>query len=366
MTVSFSSLACLHTHVLQSAAKIKIESRFCVLVRARISHKAFWRCGQALGALQRHADALEVYEGGVLAAKNAGASTKAFQKEMEKCQQKIEEEQKLLETTTASAKVDGATPPKTAPARSTADPIPESKATNTVKSTSEKKKNEAGATKDSSSNKLFTKSDHVRGYKIVNGKKTSYFHNELSEDAKKLIGDIAPKKLERVDVEEEKKNNSSDDKTSVWNTAGTWEERDTSPWAKETLTQALLSAEYSLPLSSPQPGAVVKITNVKSLNGHASIASVRGKRRYMYEFSTTLEWEMDIPSDGNTCTGSIEFPDIDGTCDGEYEMTNYTVKSVGTAGGAAKHLLDRFVKNGGLRDVLTEKLNEWVTLFQST
>lgn len=66
----------------------------------------------------------------------------------------------------------------------------------------------------------FTKSDHVKGYKIVNGKKTSFFHNELSEEAAKLIGDIAPKKLEMQPAAEP---TVQYDGGSVWNKAGTWE-----------------------------------------------------------------------------------------------------------------------------------------------
>ena len=49
---------------------------------------------------------------------------------------------------------------------------------------------------DGDEDDLFTKSDHVKGYKVVNGKKTSYFHRELTEEEKNMIGDIAPKRLD--------------------------------------------------------------------------------------------------------------------------------------------------------------------------
>ena len=57
-----------------------------------------------------------------------------------------------------------------------------------------------------------------------NGKKTSYFHNELSEEAKQLIGDIAPKKLDPATAAPATTTTSGD--KSSWNHAGTWEERD--------------------------------------------------------------------------------------------------------------------------------------------
>jgi hypothetical protein len=74
---------------------------------------------------------------------------------------------------------------------------------------------------------LFTKSDHVRGYKIrSDGSKTSYFDREISEDAKKLIGDIAPKKLEVGAASSSsapmmvENNGGSNEGTSAWNKAG--------------------------------------------------------------------------------------------------------------------------------------------------
>jgi hypothetical protein len=36
----------------------------------------------------------------------------------------------------------------------------------------------------------------MRGYKVVNGKKTSYFHHEMTEEEKALIGDITPQRID--------------------------------------------------------------------------------------------------------------------------------------------------------------------------
>lgn len=41
---------------------------------------------------------------------------------------------------------------------------------------------------------------HVRGYKkLADGRVTTFFNNELTDEAKQLIGDIAPKKVENVE-----------------------------------------------------------------------------------------------------------------------------------------------------------------------
>merc|ERR1711924_332381 len=114
---------------------------------------------------------------------------------------------------------------------------------------------------------LFTKSEPVRGYKVVNGKKTSYSHNELDEKSRALIGDIAPKKIENSTADAAKISTSKQG-TSVWNTGGTWEEKDVSEWANNSLKELILQTSYTLPLSSPAPGAVVTVEKVSKLEGN--------------------------------------------------------------------------------------------------
>lgn len=78
----------------------------------------------------------------------------------------------------------------------------------------------------------------MRGYKLTSdGRKTSYFTKEIDEQTKALIGDIRPKKLEEsasaVTATPAVPNGGS-----VWNSAGTFEERTVTPWAKEYLEKA--------------------------------------------------------------------------------------------------------------------------------
>ena len=91
-------------------------------------------------------------------------------------------------------------------------------------------------TKPSSSNDNLSSQSkgngEMRGYKLTSdGKKTTYFNNELSDEARELIGDITPQRIETQDQngnieESENEGDSSSLKRSEWNkTAGTWEDR---------------------------------------------------------------------------------------------------------------------------------------------
>merc|ERR1712232_1535937 len=147
------------------------------------------------------------------------------------------------------------------------------------------------------------------------------------------------------------------------NTAGTWEERDITNWAVDTLSEHLMACTFTIPDSSIYPGAFIKITKVSidkdNISAHASIATVRGKKRYIYEFSPTVHWEANFRK-AKICTGSVTFPDVDGTHEiGErYDLTNYTVGCEPPI--HCKHLLEKYVRNGGLRNVLEKCLDDWV------
>ena len=324
--------------------------------------KAFWRLGQACFAQQQYAEALQAYE----TAQKLDENNKAVAKELQKTRKKIEEESKLLEEACNMSLEDSAGDEKKSD-DSTGEKQPSLPRPKKAKSTTKKTKTTSKIDNNNESDEdvQFSKSEAVRGYKIVAGKKTSYFHNELSDEAKKLIGDIAPKKL-NPESNFNPVSESVTEGASAWNKAGTWEEKDVTQWATNTLMETLTSTTFTIPdLHTGSVGAdgkQIKVTKVPTCEGHASVAVVRGKRRYIYEFSIVLDWSVTL--DCGECSGSITFPDVDGTCDGVYDTSNYKVKS-GTP-SEARPLLDMFVKNGGLRDAITKSLNDWVVLFQST
>lgn len=350
--------------------------------------KGWWRLGQAQAANGKYDDAVVSLDTGLALEPNNKALQKELTKMKEKAVKEKEEAAKRKELDEKKAEL--------AKNESTiTQPLKNNNSTSSKSQTSKVDSGQNGNKKEHSNKKTnddpmdvdtdgsaFTKSDFVRGYKIVNGKKTSYFHNELSEDAKKLIGDIAPKRLDSTtsDIgngsttstanggpDPTTTTTSSSTSTSVWNQAGTWEEKDVSNWAQETLENSLKVAVYVLPPSSPAPNAIIAVTKVTA-KGHASVASVRGKKRYIYEYSIKIHWNFvhDRPTDGTTTTaeGSMKFPDVDGTCIvGEgYDATNFVIKTA--TDDTVRPLLDTFVYKQGLRDVLHNTIDDWVRTFQ--
>mmetsp|Transcript_5551 Transcript_5551/g.8187 ORF Transcript_5551/g.8187 Transcript_5551/m.8187 type:complete len:430 (+) Transcript_5551:33-1322(+) len=314
--------------------------------------KAYWRLGQGLVAQEHYTEALAAYQ----TAANLEPQNKALRKEIELTELKrLKQEQQPTTTTTNGSE-------------SSARSKENNKATSATKQSSTIKESRHTGTAEMDNDVVqFTASEAVRGYKIVDGKKTSYFHREISEEEKRLIGDIAPKKIEQ----EENVNVSSApvvEGTSAWNTAGTWEEKDVTQWATDTLRAALLATTYTLPAAATavhnQTTLRASIPKVPKLSGHASVATVRGKRRYIYEFAITLDWELPLSNDNNNkvCRGSLTFPDVD--CTGEYEISDYSVHP--DSPPEARHLLEQYIQNNGLRNEITNTLKNWVKLFEAT
>ena len=123
--------------------------------------------------------------------------------------------------------------------------------TTTTKKVSENTSSTAKASSSSSSSG--DTGPGMKGYKkTADGRLTTYFNNDLTEEAKALIGDIAPKKLEpaaaaAVPGAETAGGNAA----SAWNKAGTWESRDMTrlvlchlPWCLRSLVEACVLAGH--------------------------------------------------------------------------------------------------------------------------
>ena len=316
--------------------------------------KGFWRLGSAHAIRPNEtAQALKAYQSALaLEPKNV-----ALQKEVQKLEKKLEKEMKEKEERTEDAEKETMLPP------------PNFKSTTKQSSSiSEEKKNSSNTTTTTMDDeeKVFSASDHVRGYKIVGGKKTSYFHHEQSEEEKRLIGDIAPKRIE-VSAPSENETSQESKTTSAWNKAGTWEERDVTSWAITTLTEALMKCQYALPTEIGSGMVKIsKVTKISDSGGHASYATVRGKKRYIYEFCIGLNWELSLGND-DKASGTMTFPDVDGTCElGEgYDLVEFNVdRDKSTA--STQPIVEKFVQHGGLRTVIHECIDDWVRLFRNT
>ena len=119
-----------------------------------------------------------------------------------------------------------------------------------------------------------------------------------------------------------------------------------------------MGASCCLPEGSPDPKASVKVTEISKLisskkaggSAHASVAKVLGKKKYIFELTICVHWEMTL-GDGQTRKGKMTFFDVDGTHqigDGYDVLDYYSMETKSDFPADAKHLLDRFVRDGGL------------------
>lgn len=151
-----------------------------------------------------------------------------------------------------------------------------------------------------------------RGYKKTSdGRTTSYFTREQSEEEKKLLGDIAP---QRLDAEPQPMNPQAMDSSahsssaqSAWNQAGTWEEKDASAWCQSSLESFLKETKVDVDKYT------AKVTQVKDLTGDASVAFSRGKKRYVFDYHATVKFDILDEGDDRIASGSLKLPDISST-----------------------------------------------------
>ena len=129
-----------------------------------------------------------------------------------------------------------------------------------------------------------------------------------------------------------------------------------------------MSASYTLPASAPTPDAVLSVTKVDVAAGHASVAAVRGKKRYLYEFDLTVHWTLVTTraASGAVAAGTMRFPDIDGTCAlGEgYDVSNFTVTQADDPN--LRPVLETFCHRQGLREAIHVTVDDWVRNFKET
>lgn len=147
--------------------------------------------------------------------------------------------------------------------------------------------------------------DSMRGYKKTSdGKTTSYFHTEISEEAKKLIeqqGFGKPKKLEGAVQEVQQPVPGG----SVWNQAGTYEEKGMSKWVEDRLKEVLVGVTFQLPNGT---GGSISTTGLAAVKGDASISMSRGKKRHIMDMSFDVEYEGSVS--GSNGRGKLAFSEV--------------------------------------------------------
>ena len=204
----------------------------------------------------------------------------------------------------------------------------------------------------------------VKGYVTkADGKKTTYFNRELSEEAKELIGDIAPK---AIVTPEKTATDSTPPKSggSVWNQAGTFEERDTTAWCKDALKRLLLQASVGEEdAAAKAAGAEVSVTAVKDLEGDASMCVIRGSKRYIFDFSFTLEWEAVFSQLGKKVKGKLQYTDVDNDLGYDVEI-KWKKAAVAEQKSKLNPLLGK--EGAGLRAAIRAKIDAFVAEFRAS
>lgn len=211
----------------------------------------------------------------------------------------------------------------------------------------------------------------LRGYKKTSdGRTTSYFNREQTEKEKELIGCIKPKKLEEVSSAPSSTTASPTSLTntssvgSAWNASGTtWEEKDTSEWCRACLTECLKEATAVFTANNADQSTYVAVVKeVESVTGDASVALAGGKKRYIYDFHTSVKYDILDDGDDKIASGKLALPDINSATTAEEElevdMSGWTKAPSGESENhvvACRNLLVQDVRKSVLRFV--EKFN---------
>merc|ERR1712146_154061 len=220
-------------------------------------------------------------------------------------------------------------------------------------------------TTSTSPSKSTTKSNgsdnsELRGYKtLADGRKTTYFNRELTEADKALIGDIAPKKIEANSNSKEGPQTGS-----AWNYAGTFEDKNKTDWAKGKLKGYLKGSSFNIPVGN---GLIVDVTKVKDFGGDASVIVSRGKTKYLFDFSFTLEWKIRGLDNGAEASGTLKYPDVTPDCD-EDEDYETILEVDKNSPPDVKPLIDNFIKRStdGIHKAIRAKIESFKAEYQST
>ncbi|CEO98884.1 hypothetical protein PBRA_006999 [Plasmodiophora brassicae] len=147
-----------------------------------------------------------------------------------------------------------------------------------------------------------TASDHEDEAATASQPSSYYFFKSTPQEQ---AAKFAP---QRVDAKQAAAPEAPSDGTSVWNRGNTWEERDLTRWATDTIKE-LLSA---VPIEAAGEDSI-QISSVDTPKCHASIVFVRGKKRHGFDLSVEVKWAGQLG--GKKVNGKIEFSEVADDCD---------------------------------------------------
>ncbi|BFG13733.1 hypothetical protein CerSpe_000070 [Prunus speciosa] len=134
------------------------------------------------------------------------------------------------------------------------------------------------------------------------GTSYTYWVRQVAEDA---APPPVPRKLSPQDILSAQSQPST--LGSLWNRAGTWEEKNVNKWARDRIKELLLSVgtlEFS--------GGKAEISDVFKCVGDAFLVTVRNKKRvsYTYELTLKVKGEWIFGEEKNTVKGQIDIPEF--------------------------------------------------------
>lgn len=150
---------------------------------------------------------------------------------------------------------------------------------------------------------------------------------------------------------------------SAWNAAGTWEDSDETEWAKSRLPQMLVGHKHEL------PGCRVslEVEKVDNFGGDASISTVRGVARYLFDLTFTVHvvarW---MGSDGSrTAKAKIKILEFTDNLAHTFVEAEGFPCEVSTEGGADISLSTMLREPTGFQNTIFQRMLEWVKEFQN-
>ncbi|KDO33319.1 hypothetical protein SPRG_02128 [Saprolegnia parasitica CBS 223.65] len=201
----------------------------------------------------------------------------------------------------------------------------------------------------------------VRGYKkLADGRVTTFFNNELSEADKALIGDIAPQKIQDVKAV----TIAAVEGGSAWNQGNTFEERDMTKFAHDRVSE-LVRATVPQPCTLAGAPGLVVVKDIKDMSGEASIAVVRGAKRYIFDLLFTVECEWKATNGTETIKGQLKFVDMSSDCGGDYDVEVVVAERYTHPKGKELHQALSTKASSGLQAALFQQLNIFVKEYQS-
>lgn len=149
---------------------------------------------------------------------------------------------------------------------------------------------------------------------------------------------------------------------SAWNVGNTFEERDMTAWAKSKIEALFMDVSTPLPASAGVAG-VVSAGAVRDVTGDASIAVVRGAKRYIFDFAFTLACSLELAS-GERVDGELKFLDVSSDSGGDIDAEAVVPSRYTSPNGKALHSALSAVSSP-FRAALQSRLDAFVREYQS-